>query len=395
MGRFLQLLLHRTGGKIFSTKMFKLCSALLLAGVAQAAPGYGHAGHYHEQSQCHTKYDIKLDTACQTYYDQACHEEYDVVVDTTYVEECQDIVTQHCQETSQQVHHSSAVVGHDSKVVAQGHVGYHKREAKAEAEPGYNQHNNKQCFSKPHKQCHQKPVQNQRQECHEEYDVIVDTTYIEECEDIITTHCQETSQQVHHSSAVVGHDSQVVAHGHAGYGKREAEPGYSTGPQCQDKKDRQCHKRPVQNERKVPRPVCKTIVDTTYIEECEETFTTQCHTAHTQVHHSSAVVGHDTQVVAHTHAGYGGHLGYKKREAEAKADPGYGYSSGPQCHAKKDRQCHKKPVQSSHKVPRQVCVPVAREECHPIEVKVPRQVCDNFGYAVEDQSYGHGYGYGH
>merc|ERR1712212_476897 len=258
MGRFLQLLLHRTGGKIFSTKMFKLCSALLLAGVAQAAPGYGHAGHYHEQSQCHTKYDIKLDTACQTYYDQACHEEYDVVVDTTYVEECQDIVTQHCQETSQQVHHSSAVVGHDSHVVAQGHVGYHKREAEADAEPGYghNQHNNLQCFSKPHKQCHQKPVQNQRQECHEEYDVIVDTTYIEECQDIITTHCHETSQQVHHSSAVVGHDSQVVAHGHAGYGKREAEPGYSTGPQCHDKKDRQCAKRPVQNERKIPRTVC-------------------------------------------------------------------------------------------------------------------------------------------
>merc|ERR1711887_7961 len=251
------------------------------------------------------------------------------------------------------------------------------------------------------KHCHTKYNIAYEQECHEEYDVIVDTTYIEECQDIITTHCQETSQQVHHSSAVVGHDSQVVARGHAGYGygKREAdaeaEPGYSTGPQCQDKKDRQCHKRPVQNERKVPRPVCKTIVDTTYIEECEETFTTQCHTAYTQVHHSSAVVGHDSQVVAHTHAGHGGHLGYKKREADAEAEPGYGYSSGPQCNAKKDRQCHKKPVQSSHKVPRQVCVPVAREECHPIEVKVPRQVCDNFGYTVEDQSYGHGYGYGH
>merc|ERR1711892_209885 len=406
MGRFLQLLLNREGGKIISKMMFKLCAALLFAGLAQAAPGYGHGSHYHEQSQCHTTYDVKYDTQCQTYYDQACHTEYDVVVDTTYVKECQDIVTQHCQETHQQVHHSSAVVGHDSQVVSHGHSGYGKREAKEEAEPGYghNQHNNLQCFSKPHKQCHQKPVQNQRQECHEEYDVIIDTTYIEECQDIITTHCQETSQQVHHSSAVVGHDSQVVSHGHGGYGygkreakadaKAEAEPGYgySSGPQCQDKKDRQCHKKPVQNERKVPRPVCKTIVDTTYIEECEETFTTQCHTAHTQVHHSSAVVGHDSQVVAHSH---GGHGGYKKREANAEAEPGYGHSSGPQCHAQKDRQCHKKPVQSSHKVPRQVCVPVAREECHPIEVKVPRQVCTNFGYAVEDQSHGHGHGYGY
>merc|ERR1712106_1160681 len=88
------------------TMQYKCLGVLIACGLAQAAPGHGHAGHYHEQSQCHTTYDIKLDTACQTYYDQACHEE------------CEDIVTQHCQETSQQVHHSSAVVGHDSQVVS-------------------------------------------------------------------------------------------------------------------------------------------------------------------------------------------------------------------------------------------------------------------------------------
>merc|ERR1711970_890176 len=393
MGRLLQPLLSDRNRREEILRMLVLSIILTVTVSAQGAPGGRHFAYGHHQDHCHTEYSVQIEESCHDEYDEECHEEYDTVVDTTYVEECQDILTQHCHETTQQVHHSAAVVGQDSHVVPQGHAGYTKREA--DPLHGHNHHNNLQCFGKPHKQCHQKPVQNQHQECHEEYDVIVDTTYIEECEDIITTHCQETSQQVHQSSAVVGHDSQVVAHGHTGYGKREAEPGYSTGPQCHDKKDRQCHKRPVQNERKVPRPVCKTIVDTTYIEECEETFTTQCHTAHTQVHHSSAVVGHDSQVVAHTHAGYGGHLGYKKREADAEGEPGYGYSSGPQCHAKKDRQCHKKPVQSSHKVPRQVCVPVAREECHPIEVKVPRQVCDNFGYAIEDQSYGHGYGYGH
>merc|ERR1712170_60321 len=114
------------------------------------------------------------------------------------------------------------------------------------------------------------------------------------------------------------------------------------------------------------------VVDTTYIEECQDIVTQHCEEVHQQVHHSSAVVGHDSQVVAHGHTGYG----YGKREAEP------GYSTGPKCHAKKDRQCHKKPVQNSRKIPRQVCVPVAREECHPIEVKVPRQVCDNFGYGI-------------
>merc|ERR1712002_1247867 len=273
--------------------MYKYPGVLIACGVTQAAPGYGHAGHYHQQSQCTTEYDIKLDTACQTYYDQACHEEYDVVVDTTYVEECQDIVTQHCQETSQQVHHSSAVVGHDSQVVSHGHVGYHKREAEADAEPGYG-HNNLQCFSKPHKQCHQKPVQTERKVPRPVCKTIVDTTYIEECQETFTTECTETHQQVHHSSAVVGHDSQVVSTGIVGgYHKRSAEPsadaGYGYGPQCQQHVERQCHKVPQQHERKVPRPVCHKVPRQ------------QCHpTAHKVARKVCEVYGH-----GHGHGGHG------------------------------------------------------------------------------------------
>merc|ERR1711970_1108821 len=256
MGRLLQPLLSDRNRREEILRMLVLSIILTVTVSAQGAPGGRHFAYGHHQDHCHTEYSVRIEESCHDEYDEECHEEYDTVVDTTYVEECQDIVTQHCHETTQQVHHSAAVVGQDSHVVPQGHAGYSKRAA--DPLHRHNHHNNLQCFSKPHKQCHQKPVQNQRQECHEEYDVIVDTTYIEECQDIITTHCQETSQQVHHSSAVVGHDSQVVAHGHTGYGygKREAEPGYSTGPQCHDKKDRQCAKRPVQNERKIPRTVC-------------------------------------------------------------------------------------------------------------------------------------------
>ena len=235
-----------------------------LGGVSYGGYGGGHFEYGYDQTHCHTKYNIK--------YEQSCHQEYDTVVDTTYTQQCQDIVTQHCNSVSQQVHHSSAVVGHDSQVVSHGH-GYGKREADAEAEPGHGR-------------------------------------------------------------------------------------GYSSGPQCQEKVDRQCHKVPQQHERKVARPVCETVVDTTYIEECEETFTTECSQSHTQVHHSSAVVGHDSQVI------HGG--SYHKREAEA--EPGYGgYSSGPQCHEKVERQCQNVPHQVPRQVPRQVCVPV--------EVKVPYQVC--------------------
>ena len=89
------------------------------------------------------------------------------------------------------------------------------------------------CKEHVEKQCHQKPIQNERQECHEEFDIQIHVTYLEECEEVVTQHCQEVTRQVHHSSQVVGHDSQVVSHGHGGYsssghhGKREAEAGLS------------------------------------------------------------------------------------------------------------------------------------------------------------------------
>ena len=388
--------------------MYKLCAALLFAGAAILTPvpepGHGHheEHHYpkHNNLQCFSKPYKKCHKEPQQNHREVCHEEYDVIVDTTYIEECEEIVTTHCEEEHTQVHHSSQVVGHDSQVVDHHSHGYHKREAghqgyssgphckdhvdhkchkvpqqherkvprtecktivdttyieycdeefitechkehheahyseqvvghdthvvdhhshgyhKREAEPGhghheehhYPHHNNLQCFSKPYKQCHKEPQQSHREECHEEYDVIVDTTYIEECEEIVTTHCEEEHTQVHHSSQVVGHDSQVVDHHSHGYHKREAgHQGYSSGPHCKDHVDHKCHKVPQQHERKVPRTECKTIVDTTYIEYCDEEFITECHKEHHEAHYSEQVVGHDTHVVDHHSHGYGHH----------------------------------------------------------------------------------------
>merc|ERR1712212_1333866 len=93
-------------------------------------------------------------------------------------------------------------------------------------------------------------------------DTVVDTTYVEDCQDIVTEQCHQVSQQVHHSSGVVGHDSQVLPGSYGGHpvGKREAEAsyggaigGHSTGPQCHANTERQCQQRPVQNARQIPR----------------------------------------------------------------------------------------------------------------------------------------------
>merc|ERR1712106_109905 len=103
-----------------------------------------------------------------------------------------------------------------------------------------------QCHDKKDHNCHKIPKQSAHDECHVEYDVVVDVTYIEECEYVVTTHCQEEHQQVHHSSHVVGHDSQVVGvhhggHSHGGYHKRAAEAG--------------SHKHPKENSRKIPKQI--------------------------------------------------------------------------------------------------------------------------------------------
>merc|ERR1719234_2208808 len=134
------------------------------------------------------------------------------------------------------------------------------------------------------------------------------------------------------------------------------------------------------------------VVDTTYVEDCQDIVTEQCHQVSQQVHHSSGVVGHDSQVLP---GSYGGHA-VGKREAEASFGAIRGHSTGPQCHANTERQCQQRPVQNArqiprqacHPVPRQVCVPTAREVCVPVEIRVPRQVC----YDVEVQHNDHGAG---
>merc|ERR1712066_10970 len=168
-----------------------------------------------------------------------------------------------------------------------------KREAEAAHHGGHHGYSSgPRCHDKKDHKCHKIP----KHEEHDECEHIVETTYIEECEYVTHTHCQEEHTQVHHSSHVVHHDS----YGH-GYHKREAEAdpahhGYSSGPKCHDKKDKQCHKIPKEQKHKE----CTKIVDTTYIEECEEIVHTHC-----EEEHSSHVVGHDTHVEHHGYGGYG------------------------------------------------------------------------------------------
>merc|ERR1719187_2054775 len=151
------------------------------------------------------------------------------------------------------VGHVGHIVGHGAVVAPEAHSGYEFGIDNTACQTLYDTHQETTCNTTT------------EQACHTEFDTIVDTTHIEECQDIVTEQCHQVSQQVHHSSGVVGHNTQVVPGGVvAGYGhvKREAAGGYggvqghTTGPQCHAATERQCHQRPVQNARQVPREVC-------------------------------------------------------------------------------------------------------------------------------------------
>merc|ERR1711970_325188 len=90
----------------------------------------------------------------------------------------------------------------------------------------------------------------------------------------------------------------TVAYGAANPGGHHFGHAYHDGPHCQDKKEKQCHKNPKENSRKIPKQTCKKIVDTIYIEECEERIYTHCEESHERGHHSTRVVDHHSKVIA-------------------------------------------------------------------------------------------------
>merc|ERR1712212_724566 len=199
---------------------------------------------------------------------QVCHDEYDKIVDTTITEHCEEIITTKCEQVSTHARHSSGVVGTDSKVVATGVLAspertvsygrissgiggsygsyggasYRKREAEAEpkadaegANYGYSAGHTKSapvCTSVPQKMCKKVPIDTPRKVKKTLCKTVVDIDIIEDCKEVITTHCEQTSQKVAHHSHVVGHDSRVgptEVVGGSSYGVVSSGYGSSTG----------------------------------------------------------------------------------------------------------------------------------------------------------------------
>merc|ERR1712212_1174090 len=215
---------------------------------AEADPGYAYAQGAVSAPVCHSVPEKTCVPRQVETPRKVCHQEYDEILDTVITQHCEEVVTTTCQQVSQTAHHTSAIVGQDSKIVATGHGhavvahghavaapvrshgavghhGHHLGKRDAEAEPGYAYASSPVvsapvCNSVPVKQCKDVPVSTPRKVAKTVGATHVDVTTIEDCKEVITTQCSQTSQKVATHSAVVGHDTKVgpaavvATHGH-------------------------------------------------------------------------------------------------------------------------------------------------------------------------------------
>merc|ERR1711887_202105 len=285
MGRTLQLLVKRSGGKfsphLIHFLIMKFFAIIAFVGYTQAflvrreaAPeadadasyGYGAVSPAAVSAPVCNSVPEKVckDRTIETPR-KVCHTEHDEIVDTTITEHCEEVITTKCEQTSTQSRHSSAIVGQDSKVVATGVVASPEvtvaHGASVHGVSGYGA--------------------------------------------VATGPVVST---VGAGAVVGGVVGGVVA---SGYGKREAEadadadadagygyasPVATSAPLCNSVPVRTCNKVPVSTPRKIAKTVCKEVVDIKIIKDCTDTVSTTCTQQSVQQSHSSAVVGADTRV---------------------------------------------------------------------------------------------------
>jgi len=123
--------------------------------------------------------------------------------------------------------------------------------------------------------CRQVPKEQSQQECHIEDLLVKTSNLVEQCKDVITKRCKEQFVPIplvpFRSSRIVGKTTSLVVHGDGSgthYEKRaERIRGLSTGRTCEEVKEKKCTNVP--QEKIVASQICKNMVSTVYVEECD------------------------------------------------------------------------------------------------------------------------------
>merc|ERR1712055_1033298 len=134
--------------------------------------------------------------------------------------------------------------------------------------------------------------------------------------------------------STVKREAEPEAEAQFGFGIHEHRGAYSSAPECTFTPVKDCKTRDIEH----PKKVCQTVVDkhedTVVTEECEETITTVCTQTSTDTQLSSSIKDKSSTLVEEgvarpiteiqTNARSFGHPHFWKREAEPKAEPGFG-----------------------------------------------------------------------
>merc|ERR1711937_906636 len=168
-----------------------LCFLPAILADAEAEPGYGHRGHYAARSyapKCHTTYETVTREACTTTYESVCSTETTTNFVTRNEQECPTRSVQECATTVRNVPEEQCATT-----------------TVPECQTIVNDVPEQECRTVSEQQC------TSEQECTTETQTVVDTTYTDECQDIVTQSCTETSVSVQTQHAVVGHAVSPVA----------------------------------------------------------------------------------------------------------------------------------------------------------------------------------------
>merc|ERR1711971_583721 len=201
-----------------SMKLFLLSCLLPLAlSSPDAEPGYGHGRYGHHQQRhyapkCRTVYDTVTSSACRDITDTACITKVVTSTRTKSVPEeqcatstkteCKNIVVtipeSVCEIVEEEVCHEEAECTtepqcQDIKTVVT------EQECQTE----------QQCVET--QQCTTEQQCSTQEQCTTRTQVIPETTFTEECQDIVTNVCQEVHTQVQLAQRVINHPSVIAA----------------------------------------------------------------------------------------------------------------------------------------------------------------------------------------
>merc|ERR1711936_861234 len=209
------------GSNTISMKLLLACLLPLALSAPEADPHYGHTRH---QPQCRTVYDTVRSSACRTVTDSACTTRIITSTRTETRQDCTTVTEQKCDTTTREVEEEQCAIITEtecndvvSQVPEQVCETVEEEVCNDEAQCTTEQQcediksvvTEQKCDIQS--QCTETQQCTTEQQCTTQAQVIPETTFREECQDIVSNVCQEVQTQVRVAQHVVNHPSVVAA----------------------------------------------------------------------------------------------------------------------------------------------------------------------------------------